>query len=307
MRASDHSVVREPRSVSSRPSDLPRHLRGRAFRLADAPEVSRRRSRASDLWTPVRGARLPIDQQGLASICHAVALSLPAGAAFSHTTAAVLWGLPLPLGQQAERTVHVTTPTGTRARRGRLIIGHQRELAADQVRQRRGLPLTSPSRTFCDLSEILDLDDLVAVGDRVAHDHGAAAIEAELARRPRNRQSRVLREAVALIDDRAESPKETELRLLLVRAGFGPFAANFVVRDASGRFIARVDLALPAQRIAVEYEGDHHRDRDQWRRDLARRRRLEALGWIYLPVTQADLSDPADLLADLRAAVARRG
>jgi hypothetical protein len=31
-----------------------------------------------------------------------------------------------------------------------------------------------------------------------------------------------------------------------------------------------------------------------------------ALGWIYLPVTQADLSDPVALLADLRTALARR-
>lgn len=292
--------------MSSRPSALPPRLRGRAFRVADAPEVSRRRSRASDLWIPVRGARLPADQRDLESICRAIALSLPTGAAFSHLTAAALWGLPLPLAQQTQRAVHVTTPTGTRARRGRAIIGHQRALPADTVEKRHRLPLTSPARTFCDLSEVLGLDDLVAVGDRVAHDRGMAAILVEVERRPRNRRPGVLDEAIALVDGRAESPKESELRLLLVRTGFGPFAANFVVRDAGGAFVARVDLALPAQRIAIEYEGDHHRDKDQWRRDLARRRRLEALGWIYLTVTQADLADPSALLADLRVAIARR-
>ncbi|GAA4767543.1 hypothetical protein [Microbacterium gilvum] len=73
--------------------------------------------------------------------------------------------------------------------------------------------------------------------------------------------------------------------------------------DSAGAFVARVDLALPELRMAIEYEGDHHRDKAQWRKDLARRRRLEALGWTYVSVTQADLDDPRALLADLRAAI----
>ena len=120
------------------------------------------------------------------------------------------------------------------------------------------------------------------------------------------RGARRAREALTLLDDGGESAKETEMRLLLLRAGIGQLAANHTVRDAQGRFVARVDLALVHLRIAIEYEGDHHRDPAQWRRDIARRRRLEALGWTYLPVTQADLSDPRSLLADLRAAIASR-
>jgi hypothetical protein len=48
-----------------------------------------------------------------------------------------------------------------------------------------------------------------------------------------------------------------------------------------------------------------HRDRDQWRRDIALRRHLEALGWTVLQVTQRDLQDPTGFLSDLSAALSR--
>lgn len=120
------------------------------------------------------------------------------------------------------------------------------------------------------------------------------------------RGSRLAREALELLDGAAESPKESELRILLLSAGIGPLASNPDIYDDSGRWIARVDLALEHLRIAVEYEGDHHRDRMQWQRDIARRRRIEAAGWKYLSVTQQDVTDPRALLADLRAAVRSR-
>ncbi|UUT35784.1 hypothetical protein [Microbacterium elymi] len=94
---------------------------------------------------------------------------------------------------------------------------------------------------------------------------------------------------------------------MIIEAGFAPPAVNRDVVDGDAAFVARVDLAYPDLKIAIEYEGDQHReDRTQWRKDLARRRRLEALGWVYLAVTQADLDDPEDFLADLRTALARR-
>ena len=111
--------------------------------------------------------------------------------------------------------------------------------------------------------------------------------------------------ALELLDGRAESPKESELRTILHQAGLPRPEVHFVVRDSAGRFVARVDLAYPGRKIAIEYEGDYHRDRAQWRRDIARRRRLEALGWTVLQATQQDLSTPAPFLSDLSAALAR--
>ncbi len=58
-------------------------------------------------------------------------------------------------------------------------------------------------------------------------------------------------------------------------------------------------------RIAIEYDGDHHRtDERQFARDIARVERLEAADWIVIRVTAKD--KPADVLRRIRAAIARR-
>ncbi|MGW9113204.1 hypothetical protein [Microbacterium sp. NPDC055683] len=262
--------------------------------------------RASDLWIPAQGIRLPVARRDVVSVCRAILLTMPTCATFSHSTAAQLTPLPVPIRLAVEEHVHVTTPVGVRARRGRRIRGHERALHADDVTERAGLPVTSPARTFCDLADDLTLAELVAFGDAAARIVGVEAIRRAVERVPARRRPAVLQRALELLDLASESPKESELRVLLVCAGFGPLRCNVEVHDAAGGFVARVDLALVDLKIAIEYEGDHHRDKSQWRRDQARRRRLEALGWIYIPVTQADLDDPRRLLSDLRAAVDRR-
>lgn len=65
-----------------------------------------------------------------------------------------------------------------------------------------------------------------------------------------------------------------------------------------------MDLAYEDQRIAVEYEGDHHRtDRAQWHKDVHRQGRLEDLGWRVIRVTASDLATPATLLTRVRRAL----
>ncbi|WP_222263215.1 endonuclease domain-containing protein [Modestobacter marinus] len=78
---------------------------------------------------------------------------------------------------------------------------------------------------------------------------------------------------MALADGRAESPPESRLRVLLTMAGLPP-VPQWSVRRADGVFIARVDLAYPAVRLAVEYDGAWHGEPGQLGRD---RRRLNAL------------------------------
>lgn len=291
------------------PPPLPSDARGRPFGIHEHPELTRGRLRSSDLWIPARGTRLERGSTSLRARCAAHALTLPRGTVFSGITAASLLGLPLPFWAEEAGEIDVTVPAGTRAPRRNGVVAHSRALAQDQVVMSQGLLVTSPARTFLDLGATLPLVPLVAVGDRILSRRAPLATAEALERAvfgSSTRGSRHAREAFLLLDDGSESPKETELRLLLGGAGFGPFAANHAVLDAFGRFVARVDLALVDERIALEYEGDHHRAPAQWRRDVARRRRLEALGWTYLPVTQADIAEPYAMLADLRAALSPR-
>ncbi|WP_345750961.1 hypothetical protein [Microbacterium rhizophilus] len=238
------------------------------------------------------------------------ALMLPSGTVYSHGTAGLLMKIPLPRRLKEGADIHLTSPVGTRARRGRGVIGHQRGLAAEDVMTWSGVRCTSRGRTFCDLADLLTVSELIGVGDHMLRRWGAdrmrREIEAAIERYPRRQRRALLRAALARLDPRAESPKESELRVLLHDHGVDGLEANGVIRDDEGTFVARGDLILRALKIDIEYEGDHHRDKDQWRKDLQRRRRLEALGWVYITVTQADLDDPTRLLADLCAAILRQ-
>jgi very-short-patch-repair endonuclease len=73
-----------------------------------------------------------------------------------------------------------------------------------------------------------------------------------------------------------------------------------------GLFIARVDLAWPAWRFAVEYDGQWHADRGQLHRDRARLRDLNAAGWYVYPVTREDMHDVPRLIGHIGALLTLR-
>lgn len=93
-----------------------------------------------------------------------------------------------------------------------------------------------------------------------------------------------LRRFLEQVEPATESPQETRLRLALVAGGLPRPVAQHVVRTTQGRVVARVDLAYPELRVAVEYDGraSHPlglaRDRDRaWG--------LQRAGWLVVHVT----------------------
>lgn len=114
------------------------------------------------------------------------------------------------------------------------------------------------------------------------------------------RGARRAQQTVALADPRAESPPESRLRVLLALAGLDA-VPQYRVRDEAGNVLARVDLAFPEYRIAIEYDGAWHAEERQFARDRRRLNRLVAAGWVVLHVTAADMRDPAALVARVRA------
>ena len=102
-----------------------------------------------------------------------------------------------------------------------------------------------------------------------------------------------------LHDPGAQSPKETWLRLLVMKAGFPRPRTQIPV----GRYF--LDMGWEELRLAIEYEGDHHRtDRQQFARDIARLEELVASGWTVIRVA-AD-TQPQVAIASLRRAWASR-
>lgn len=114
------------------------------------------------------------------------------------------------------------------------------------------------------------------------------------------------REALALADPRAESIPESEVRVWLTRAGFAP-SVQVVVCDRQGRFLGRLDLGYEEAQVAVEYDGDWHRDGDQPHLDHRRRSLMEAEGWEFVVVTKEMLyGDPDGMVGLVREALRRR-
>ena len=101
---------------------------------------------------------------------------------------------------------------------------------------------------------------------------------------------------------RAKSPPESELRLLLHTAGIMVVPQHWVMRD--GEVVARVDLALPDLRLAIEYDGQWRSDPNQLTRDRRRLREINQAGWYVYHVTRDDLRDPDRLIANIRSFIA---
>jgi len=278
------------------------------FTVADAlaAGASRKTLRRVRFDKSVWGVRRDsADPARLIDRCRMYALRLPTDSFFSHTTAALMWGAPLSLSDQAATKLHASIPAPGRAPHVRGIRGHELELDDRDTTVRHGVRCSSPARTWCDLASILSLRDLVAVGDFLIHWRNPLTSIAELKKmsirfRGRRGMARI-REALELLSDRAESRPESHLRVIIVQGGLPMPVINLVLVDAETGRDVRTDFAFPELKLLIEYQGDYHRTRAQWRKDMTRRSRLEAAGWKVMELNWDDLLEAGELVARIRA------
>lgn len=177
----------------------------------------------------------------------------------------------------------------------------------DEVMLVEGIPVTTPERTAVDLACWYPRDDAVVAVDALLRATNAKVADIELiaARYPGRRGSVSARSVLDLVDPGAESPQETLLRLRIIDAGLSRPQTQIPIYDRRGYLVARADMGWPDLRIAIEYEGDHHRtDEKQFNRDIFRIEQMEAAGWIVVRITAKDRPD--QILRRLRGAIARR-
>ncbi|WP_461023445.1 type IV toxin-antitoxin system AbiEi family antitoxin domain-containing protein [Thalassiella azotivora] len=231
----------------------------------------------------------------------------------SHASAALLHGLPVP---GREPGVFLTRqPPGS----ARYLDGVTVEVATVPAGDRRtahGLPVTSVRRTVADCLRHCSPRD------------GLAVLDAALARSPDLREDvgRVLADCeiwpysarahrvVRLGDGRRESPLESWSAWEMDVHGVPAPEPQFVVRDAWGDFVARVDFWWDDVAVAGEADGlvkyDVSRGTGEVQRALVeekrREDRLRALGIEVVRWGAADLARPERWAADLRHRLARR-
>lgn len=297
-------------------------LLGPAFSLREAAAagVGRARRDSRDLHRPFHGVRSrSIPSTFLERIeCHHPRMK--ARQRYVGRTAARLWGLPLPHRWQPSEPIHIAvpldvTPPQTAGVKGRRLAAHRAvtwELGSALV--------VDPLAALFTIADELNIEETVIVLDALLTSadgypglipgrpvHTVDDIESKLRLWRAFPGHRTIRAALPLARERVESPKETETRRLITRAGLPEPVVQHEVRDG-GRLIARSDLAYPDLRIAIEYEGDGHRtDKTQWRRDIQRQRDLEDRGWLVVRLTQHDLEAGAEaLLSRIRRAILSR-
>ena len=232
----------------------------------------------------------------------------------SHTSAAVFHGLPVPA--DALGVVHVTRPGRGGSRRRPTFQQHAAVLAAEDVIEQDGLRVTSVSRTVVDLSRTQSFADAVVAADVALRNHAdlRAALPGAMTRARHLPGAGAARRALAFADGRAESPGESRTRLAWHRAALPTPALQCEIFDARGSFVGRVDLAVPACAVLVEFDGlikygDLLRGKLSPQQVLVNEKRredaLRELGWVVLRLTWADLADAAGFSARARSALAR--
>jgi very-short-patch-repair endonuclease len=166
------------------------------------------------------------------------------------------------------------------------IVSRRETLLADEIARHGGLPMTSVPRTAFDLARrgprrraIADLDALANAT--------CPFIDEVLEIAQRHPHLRGLRRVAALldrVDDGAQSPPETYLRLSLIDAGFPVPQTQIPVARPGGRWYY-LDMGWPEVMVAVEYDGEQHRtDRASYFGDVGRLEYLASVGWIVVRV-----------------------
>ena len=195
--------------------------------------------------------------------------------------------------------------TNRRAARG--VRAWADSIEADEICVIDGLQVTTPARTALDLACRYPLADAVAAVDALARATRLKMADVDvLVQRYRGRRGiRRARAALDLVDAGAESPKETWLRLLLIRNGFPRPETQLPVYNEFGVLIAELDMGWDELKVSAEYDGAHHRtDPRIVAKDIRRQEDVTEAGWINIRVTALDTE--AGIVRRVAAARARR-
>lgn len=231
--------------------------------------------------------------------CDCAGLILPEDAVITGRSAAVLRGVAL---TRHDDPVEAVVGLETRLFRRAGLDVRRCEVAPEEAAPWSRIRLADRRRTAFDLLLDRPLPDAVADLDAVLRAGLVTQHDMELFMADRHDRGIVAaRRGLELADPRAESPPESRMRVHLVLAGLAPEVQHEVWHE--GCRVARVDLAFPAHRLAVEYDGKWHGSLLQVGPDRDRLNRLDAAGWTVVFVTAELLRDPRRMVCTVRAAL----
>lgn len=223
----------------------------------------------------------------------------------SHHTAAALWSLGV---HPRDQRIEVVRPVGLSASRHGVVVHRSTRIPGHHVTMRRGLPVTTPSRTLFDLArttgdvrlgravtkaiQVREIPCSLPSLYRVLYDLGGQG-------RPGTRRMRRVLDGRDLDEPPTESVLDELGRALL---GVVPGIRWQVEMSDEQGYIRRVDGLVDAAGLVLELDSIFHDDPQQRALDDEGDRRLLALGYATRRLRWADITRRGDLtLAEIRA------
>lgn len=185
--------------------------------------------------------------------------------------------------------LHVLNPLRHQLRNSDGLVVHRRDGAP--LSEVDGRPVTEPGWTAVEVARGLRRPRALATLDAALRSGTCDRRDLVLAvEKQAGRRGIVnVRDLVPLADAAAESPMESEARLMMVDGGLPRPELQYELVDRSGR-LWRLDFAWPSVRLAVEYDGfDWHGDPESLRRDRQKRAALRELDWTMMSIVSDDV------------------
>lgn len=209
--------------------------------------------------------------------------------------------------------VHVARLDGRADRRQAARVPHCSTLLVEDLTFRRGLPVTSGTKTALDVVTLTDTEHALVVMDGLLR-AGETTIE-HLERRGRSMShdphSLNLPIVLSRADGRHESAGESRSDWLMWRHRIPQPIPQLEIRDRWGGVVARVDFAWPELGVFLEFDGKvkyqrYRRPGESVTDAVLREKRREELvcgltGWRCLRIVWADLHRPERTAARIRA------
>lgn len=218
---------------------------------------------------------------------------------FSHTSAAVLHGLPVPRESLGVATM-IRRSSGHGNGDPHLRVRNTR-ISSHQITEIDGLKVTSLARTVCDQARLEPFKWGVATVDAaLRRGLSREALRAELARFPRLSGVARAREVIQFADGRAESPAESISRVTMASFKLPPPVLQFEVFDENGEFVGRPDFGWPDHGLLGEVDGEVKYNEllrpgetvsHAVMREKKREQRLRRLGWWIVRWGWAEAND----------------
>lgn len=207
-------------------------------------------------------------------------------------TAAALYGFDT----EGTSCLHVLDP-GIRMRPAPGLMVHQRIGAP--LRRVQGHLATAPAWTAIEVARTLRRPRALATLDAALRVGGCSGAELRAAVREQSGRRGIVkvRQLLNFADGRAESPMESEARLLFIDSGLPMPELQYNILDRHGK-LWRVDFAWPDAMVIAEYDSaEWHVGRDALLHDRLKTARLQECRWTAIPMTVDDIRrDPIGLI-----------